>query len=73
MRLSAGTGAVCTVEVGTRLNVPDCFVNVDEMQQAHQGQGVQGAVQEARVLLTPLVTSKSACRGILETGNVWTP
>ena len=63
--------AIATVEIGTRLDVGNGLVDVYQMQQAHQGEGVEGAIQEARVVLAPFIASKGARDGVLETRDDW--
>lgn len=73
VRLRSRAGAVCAVKVDTGLDVLDGFVNVDEMEEAHQGQSIQRAIEEAGVVFSPFVARKSSSFGILEVGNVHEP
>lgn len=69
VRLGPGAHAVAAVEVGAGRDVPHCLVHVDQVQQPEQGEGVEGAIEEARVLLAPLVAGEGACLPVLEVGN----
>ncbi|KXH44764.1 hypothetical protein CNYM01_02229 [Colletotrichum nymphaeae SA-01] len=69
VRLVARADAVSAVKVGARDNVRDGLVDVHEGEQAQEGKGVEGAVQEARVLLAPFVSGKSTAFTVLEIRN----
>ncbi len=63
VRFGARAGAIAAIEVGARVDVLDGLVDVREVQEAQQREGVQGAVEKARVLLPPLVARKGALSG----------
>lgn len=69
VRLCPRADAVAAVEVGAGCDVAYCLVDVDEVQQSQEGEGVEGAVQEARVLLAPLVACEGACLTVLQVCN----
>lgn len=66
VRLGARADAVPAVEVGAGGDVRHGPVDVDEVQQTQQGEGVEGAVEEAGVLLAPLVAGEGACLPVLQ-------
>lgn len=68
VRLGARADAVAAVEVAARRDVLDGPADVDEVEQAQQGEGVEGAVEEARVFLAPLVAGEGARLLVLEAG-----
>lgn len=73
-RVGLGTRAdtVAAVKVGARSNVINGLVNIDKVEEAKEGKGIEGAVEEASVFLTPLITRKRAGLAVLEAGNIWT-
>jgi hypothetical protein len=68
--LGAGAHSVSAVKVGARRDVVDRLVDVDEVAEPEQGQRVEGAVEEPRVFLAPLVAGERAGLAVLEVGNV---
>lgn len=60
VRFGARTCAIAAIEVGTGMDVLDRAGYVDEIEQAHEREGIQRPVQEARVLLSPLIACKGA-------------
>ena len=70
MGLGVGAHTVSAVKVGTRRNVVDRLADVDEMLEAQEGQRIEGAVEEARVFLPPLVAGERAGLAVLKIGNV---
>lgn len=72
-RVGLGTraNAVAAVKVGACSNVVNSLVNIDKVEEAKEGKGIEGAVEEASVFLTPLVTGKRASLTVLEAGDVW--
>ncbi|UQC79755.1 uncharacterized protein CLUP02_05236 [Colletotrichum lupini] len=69
--LVARADAVPAVKIRAGDNVRDGLVDVHEGEQAQEGEGVEGAVQEARVLLAPFVSRKGAAFTALEVRNDW--
>ena len=65
MALRASNGAEAAVEVAALPEVPYGLVDVEFMQAAEERECVDGAVEEARVDLAPLVAREHA-RGLLE-------
>lgn len=68
VRLGPGADAVAAVKVATGGDVVDRPVDISQVEEAEEGQGVEGAVEEARVLLAPLVAGEGACLPVLEAG-----
>ena len=71
MGLGARAHSVSAVKIGTGRDVLDRLVDVDEVAEPQQGQRVEGAVEEPRVLLSPLVAGKRTGLAVLKIGNVW--
>lgn len=69
VRLSAGRQAVAAVKVGAGGDILDGLGNVDKVEQAEKREGVEGAVEEARVFFAPFVASKGAGGAVLEVGD----
>jgi hypothetical protein len=49
-------GPKTTIEIGAALDMLDRAVDVDQIHQAHQREGIERAIQETGILLAPLVT-----------------
>jgi hypothetical protein len=49
----------------------DCLFDIDQIEQAHEGQGIHCAIQKAGVSFSPLVPAEGACLGVLEICNDW--
>ena len=45
------------------------LVDIDQMHQTEQGEGIERTVKESSVGLAPLVTSECAVVGLLKTSN----
>jgi hypothetical protein len=45
------------------------LVDIDEMHQTEQGEGIERTVEESSIGLAPLVTSESAIVGILKASD----
>lgn len=60
MALCAGDRAKAPVEVATLSEIPDGLVDVELVQPAEERECVDGAVEETRVDLAPLVAREHA-------------
>jgi hypothetical protein len=45
------------------------LVDIDQMHQTKQGEGIERTVEESSVGLAPFVTSESAITGVLKASN----
>lgn len=68
MRLGTRADAVSAVEVAASHDVRDGPVDVDQVEEAEQGEGVECAIEESSVLLAPLVAGERARLPVLKAG-----